>query len=268
VGAAVPELVGLDVGVTLALAVVDAVPKSDTGELDTIVLAARGTLDVDDGVADGNGELLAEVPCESVVVGVTVGDEDNVAVDERLVLCVIGTLAPTVSEGAGVFDADEAMAVDAALANDASLESKGVTLADGVPLADEPRDKMEGGVSEGDDARLRADVSFRDEVANDALEPSATELFGVGVMLSDSTADTIKDVTVDDSATTNVSDGVVDEDIVDVGVFDADGDPVPLPETVAEGVALDVDDADALPESEPVFEALAPTVKEEVGVLE
>ena len=66
---------------------------------------------------------------------------------------------------------------------------------------------------------------------------------------------------------------IVDEDalVLAVGecdrVEEAEGELVLVPDTVAVGVALNDDVSDALPESEPVFDGLAPCVNEEVGVL-
>ncbi len=62
-------------------------------------------------------------------------------------------------------------------------------------------------------------------------------------------------------------DGVEDDDIVDVGVEEADGDPVPVPVNVGVADSLAVDVIDALPESEPVLDALAPAVNDDVGDL-
>jgi hypothetical protein len=237
----VVDVVALTEGVALAVIVVEPVP-----ELEGVFEGLAPS------VSDAVGVCVKDA--ESVDVEVGVGGEvdeldgDALAVGELLLEAVLDGLGVRELLGVAVCDIDGVGVVVELLEGDAP-----------GPLVS----PLLAGVCEGCD-RDDADEGTSDEEAPgefDGLLPAVCDEDGV----TDADAEG-EPVSVPVVVAEGVPLALTDEE--SDCVEDAEGEPVPVPDGDAVGVPLDDDVSDALPESEPVFEGLAPFVNEDVGDLE
>ncbi len=272
-----------DVGVLEV--VIEAVPVCE--EVAVGVFEAESEfVGVGDDERDGDGVPLAEPPIDSVVVGdavtvverlnvddplplpdgvrvgvwepdpvpefvgelvaVTLDETVDVALAESEMLGVTEGLAPSVTEGVAEFDSDALIvAVVDGVHEDVPVQEE-------VPDPEDVCEGVSGGVI---------------EAVIDAVDVGDDDSESGGVPLAEPPIDrVVVGVAVTVAERVNVVDPLSLPDGVRVGVQEPDPDPDP----VGVFVFVEVDDkvvvVELVPESEPVFDELAPTVMDAVGV--